>query len=360
MFVSGVTLIAALVLGALSGCVVSGNGEGGGQYSASVGQGTLAVRNASNTSIFWVRFSPTTDQQWGEDRLGFGETISPGETYRWSVPPGDYNVKIEFSDGRKLDSLETYTVVASAESTCVVSDGGGTAAAQGTLTVVNESKRSVFRVRFSLTTESNWGVDQLGSAEVISAGDRRSWSVPPGAYHVKIEFDGGESSTASRSMPSRPVARRSVACRRADRRQVVMPEGRAMRRAPSDRGHFGEARGATPCGPRCPAATCRTRRTCRRRARTSARPSARRPGRPRSRRLGAADAADRRQAGDDQLERLAAERGAVLVLGLNRIVCVSAGPRRRPAGRRRPRAGRPARWRTRRSRSRRAGRGPRR
>jgi hypothetical protein len=187
----GLSVAALLVVSALSGCVVTTGNQG--SYSASVGHGTLAVRNASNTSIYWVRFSATTDQQWGEDRLGMGETISSGETHRWSVPPGDYNVKIEFSDGRKLDSLEVYTVTAGGESTCVVSDGGGTAAAQGTLTVVNESNRSVFRVRFSRTDESNWGQDQLGSAEVISAGDRRSWSVPPGAYHVKIEFDGGAS-----------------------------------------------------------------------------------------------------------------------------------------------------------------------
>lgn len=185
------TLAVVLVLGALSGCVASGGGQG--TYSASVGHGTLSVRNATNTSIYWVRFSPTTDSEWGQDRLGMGEVIGAGETYRWSVPPGDYNVKIEFSDGRKLDSLEVYTVTEGGQSTCVVSDGAGTAAAQGTLTVVNESSRSIFRVRFSLTTESNWGQDQLGSAEVISAGDRRSWSVPPGAYHVKIEFDGGAS-----------------------------------------------------------------------------------------------------------------------------------------------------------------------
>lgn len=188
----GLALAALLVVGALSGCVSSGGAQGG-TYSASVGHGTLVVRNDSSTSIYWVRFSPTTDSQWGEDRLGMGETISAGETYRWSVPPGDYNVKVEFSDGRKLDSLEVYTVTEGGQSTCVVSDGGGTAAAQGTLTVVNESSRSIFRVRFSLTTESNWGQDQLGSAEVIASGDRRSWSVPPGAYHVKIEFDGGAS-----------------------------------------------------------------------------------------------------------------------------------------------------------------------
>ncbi len=37
-----------------------------------------------------------------------------------------------------------------------------------------------------------WGDDQLG-VETISPGSRKSWSVPAGAYNVKVEFEGGES-----------------------------------------------------------------------------------------------------------------------------------------------------------------------
>lgn len=188
--VRGWSFVAAAVL-SLSGCATTDAGDDVGATYGPGGSGSLVVTNASSKAIFRVRFSRTDDAAWGEDRLGPLETISVGESRAWTVPAGDYHVKLELDGGQKLETLEVYTVTDGGTVACRVDEAEG-AAATGTLTVANETPSTIYRVRFSLAADARWGDDRLG-LETIRPGQRKSWSVPPGTYHVKVELEGGES-----------------------------------------------------------------------------------------------------------------------------------------------------------------------
>jgi hypothetical protein len=197
-------LVGAMMLVAVAnGCVVEQPRHDDNTY-ASTQYGTLRVENASAWTIFRVRFSPTYDTQWGQDRLRSDEVIMSGASRDWTVPTGDYNVKIEFEDGRALDSLEVYSVRPNDLASCSVTGGGGAAGGMrgntqtvrnaygtGTLMVRNDSTTAIHRVRFSTTQDANWGEDRLRSDEVVMPGSTRTWTVPPGDYNVKIEFADG-------------------------------------------------------------------------------------------------------------------------------------------------------------------------
>lgn len=202
----GALLGALVLLGTANGCVVEQRRNDHAAPAPAQQHGTLRVQNDSAWCIFRVRFSPTYDSQWGQDRLRSDEVIMSGATRDWLVPTGDYNVKIEFEDGRALDSLEVYTVRMNDVASCVVTGGGGPTAGSmrngntqtvrnaygtGTLVVRNDSTTAIHRVRFSTTQDSNWGEDRLRSDEVVMPGAMRSWTVPPGDYNVKIEFADG-------------------------------------------------------------------------------------------------------------------------------------------------------------------------
>jgi hypothetical protein len=171
---------------------VPSGGEGvcrvtGGAAPAATGH--LVVENASALAIYRVRIKPTTDTDWGSDRLG-SETIAVGARRAWDLAPGPYHVKIELQDGRALDSLEVYQVPSGGEVVCRVTTGPPVAAATGRLVVENGSGQAIYRVRWKLVTETDWGIDRLGS-ETIVDGARRAWEVPVGRYHVKVEFQDG-------------------------------------------------------------------------------------------------------------------------------------------------------------------------
>lgn len=105
-------------------CVIS-DGGGAALENASYGSGsgTLRVENDSSSTIFRVYFSPTWDENWGADRLGSSEVMSAGFWREWGgVAPGRYHVKVEFGDGRVLDSLEEYVIQAGETTTCTVYD----------------------------------------------------------------------------------------------------------------------------------------------------------------------------------------------------------------------------------------------
>lgn len=54
------------------------------------------------------------------------------------------------------------------------------------LTIVNNGVTTIFYVYFSLSTNSNWGSDQLGSS-TIATGQSYTWTIAPDTYDIKLE-----------------------------------------------------------------------------------------------------------------------------------------------------------------------------
>jgi hypothetical protein len=70
-------------------------------------------------------------------------------------------------------------------------DRRSSGASTGQLDVRNETGATIFKIRFSSIDDPSWGEDKLGAAEVVMPHEHRSWPVPAGRYHVKIEFEDG-------------------------------------------------------------------------------------------------------------------------------------------------------------------------
>jgi hypothetical protein len=56
-----------------------------------------------------------------------------------------------------------------------------------TLTIYNNTGFTIVYVYISLSSDSSWGNDQLGSTTTIPVGGTYSWVFPPGEYDVKVE-----------------------------------------------------------------------------------------------------------------------------------------------------------------------------
>ena len=62
----------------------------------------FVVLNQSQYTICYVNFSPTTDPNWGEDRLGAQEVIAPSQSRGWRVPADTYDFRLLDCNQRTL------------------------------------------------------------------------------------------------------------------------------------------------------------------------------------------------------------------------------------------------------------------
>ena len=86
----GLALMGFLALG-LSAC---GGGGGGGATTGPGGNSAFVIRNQSQLTICYVNISPSSDSNWGPDRLGPSEVISPGVERGWEFPAGSYDFQL--------------------------------------------------------------------------------------------------------------------------------------------------------------------------------------------------------------------------------------------------------------------------
>lgn len=64
---------------------------------------SFALENRSNVQIHEAYFSPVTQDDWGEDRLG-QNVLPPGRAMRFQPSPGGaYDFRIVFSNGQAIE-----------------------------------------------------------------------------------------------------------------------------------------------------------------------------------------------------------------------------------------------------------------
>lgn len=62
------------------------------------GSATLVLINSTTTSVYFVYISECSSSDWGPDRLGASETIAVNASRSWTLDPGCWDVRAEFSD----------------------------------------------------------------------------------------------------------------------------------------------------------------------------------------------------------------------------------------------------------------------
>ena len=139
---------------------------------------TLEITNDSGADVWYVHFSPSEADRWGEDWLG-DEVIEAGETYAITgIPEGVYDVRAQDYDE---EQIETFWEVA------LEGNMNWTITGEAALEIVNESGDRIASLYISPTDSDTWGIDRLGD-DVIDAGATSTVDgISRGSYDIKAE-----------------------------------------------------------------------------------------------------------------------------------------------------------------------------
>jgi hypothetical protein len=149
-----------------------------------------------------VYASPSTQQNWGQDRLGV-DTVQPGASYIVRLPTDGncvYDLRFVYQDGRSEERRSL--------NTCYLTDvvlGGGNAAqpappsgqrqqpSNPSFNLVNQSGRVIEQFYASPSSQQGWGPDRLGN-DVVQPGGRFAVSLPVGEcqYDLRVVWRGGD------------------------------------------------------------------------------------------------------------------------------------------------------------------------
>ena len=69
------------------------------------------VENDTGRTVCYLYLSPVTVSPWGPDRLGH-RVLAPGETDRYAMERGQWNIKAEDCNHRELSELRDVTLAA--------------------------------------------------------------------------------------------------------------------------------------------------------------------------------------------------------------------------------------------------------
>lgn len=159
---------------------------------------SFRVGNRTSEVVQEVYASPSTQPNWGQDRLG-AEVIQPGADHVVRLPADGncvYDLRFVYQGGRAEErrGLNTCDV------TDVVLGAAGTQAAPSaperrnpSFNLVNHSGRVIEQFYASPSSQTEWGPDRLGN-DVVLPGSRFAVSLPLGGCHydVRVVWRGGD------------------------------------------------------------------------------------------------------------------------------------------------------------------------
>ncbi|NVK27153.1 MAG: hypothetical protein HWE14_03860 [Flavobacteriia bacterium] len=164
--------------------------------TSSSGTARLTFYNESGWDIRYIYASPSSSTSWGTDHLG-SDILENNSSFSFSLTNGEYDFKFIDEDGDEciLENIEisgNQTVSISREKwlDCLFPDESTASVHQ--ITLVNNSGWDITYVYASLSSDTNWGTDHLGS-NILADGNRVTLSLPAGTYDFKmIDEDGDE------------------------------------------------------------------------------------------------------------------------------------------------------------------------
>ena len=164
--------------------------------------GSFNLTNRSNRVIERLFASPTDTNEWGDNRIGNGQTIANGASLAVRMPASGgcrTDLRIGFAGGvveerRDIDTCADRDVVIGTPART----GAARAARENgqpgdpSFTLVNQAARPIRELYASPTTEDNWGEDRLGR-ETVRARGRRDVRLPGGIcqYDLRVVWDDG-------------------------------------------------------------------------------------------------------------------------------------------------------------------------
>jgi hypothetical protein len=180
---------------------------------AQTGDPSFNLVNRSNRVIYEAYASPSSDSNWGQDRLG--QNIVPaGRNFVIRLPQGEciYDVRVVYD--RQGGQPEERRNINLCNLTEVVFDGrpqqggqqqqpqqppqrqGQTQGPRGnpSFNLVNQGQQVVMEVYASLATDQNWGPDRLG-ADTVAPGAVFPVRLPEGdcVYDMRFVYQNGQS-----------------------------------------------------------------------------------------------------------------------------------------------------------------------
>ncbi len=182
---------------ALLGAALVGSSASPPPVAAQSNDPSFRVVNRTPEVVQEVYASPSTQQDWGRDRLG-AETVQPGASYIVRLPADGncvYDLRFMYEGGRSEERRNLNTC----NLTDVVLGGAGARAApagpQGnpSFNLVNQSGRVIEEFYASPSSQSGWGPDRLGN-DVVQPGGRFAVSLPVGEcqYDLRVVWRGGD------------------------------------------------------------------------------------------------------------------------------------------------------------------------
>jgi hypothetical protein len=172
-----ILLILGLVLGAALGA------------GPAAAQNRFSLMNGTGGTIERAYVSPSRLSSWGGDVLG--SAVLPAGQSTWIVPQHSdcvLDIKVVFQDGREEERRQV--------NACRLSRvvwGSASAQANPSFQFVNSTGVVVNELYVSLSTDTNWGTDRLGSS-TLPAGASMPISLPAGkdcAVDVRVVYADG-------------------------------------------------------------------------------------------------------------------------------------------------------------------------
>ena len=179
---------------------------------AQTGDPSFSLVNRSNRTIYEAYASPSSDSNWGQDRLG-QNVVPAGRNFVVRLPQGEciYDVRVVYD--RQGGPAEERRNINLCNLTELVFDGrpqqGGQqqqqqqqqprqGQAQGprgnpSFNLVNQGQQTVMEVYASLATDQNWGPDRLG-ADTVAPGAVYPVRLPEGdcMYDIRFVYQSGQ------------------------------------------------------------------------------------------------------------------------------------------------------------------------
>jgi len=164
--VASVLLLVSLACSALGGS----SGRSGSE---------VTIVNRSPDDVCYVYISSTESDDWGESWLAGDQVISAGDTAKFDIDKGTYDVQVEDCGGAVMGVGWEFT----GDYTLTVGGAGRTVR----VLLENDLETEICYVFISPSTGDDWGDDWMSQAEQVPPGGRRMFYVAPGTYDMRAD-----------------------------------------------------------------------------------------------------------------------------------------------------------------------------